>query len=72
MSFNELEMNCSSGGIVSHQGEVVICPMSKLSDICWLEALMLNDFLHICKVDKFKIYSEIKMRWKHAMGGSYI
>jgi len=27
---------------------------------------MLNDFLHICKVDKFKIYSEIKLRWKHA------
>ena len=56
----------------THRGEAVIFPMSKLLDICWSEALMLNDFLHICKVDKFKIYSEIKLRWKHAMGGSYI
>jgi len=59
-------------GNISHQGEAVIFPMNKLPDICWLEALMLNDFLHICKVDKFKIYSEINLRWKHAMDGSYI
>jgi hypothetical protein len=33
---------------------------------------MLNDFLYICKVDEFRIYSEINLRLKHAMDGSYI
>jgi hypothetical protein len=39
----------------------MISSMSKLSEICSLEALLLNDFLHICKVDIFKIYSEINL-----------
>jgi hypothetical protein len=33
---------------------------------------MLHDFLYICKVDKFKIYSEINLILNHAMDGSYI